>query len=108
MDLCFSEKWSKDAAKARAEPRDRTARNPLQQRGPQQGESRSALKTARKKIEPLKNSARLRFAQECWLPDTCAAMMTNERDVALFALAALLWYLCHACQPLAMHLSMSC
>ena len=75
--------------------------------GMQQGESRSALKTARKKIEPLKNAVRLRFAQECWLPDTCAAIMGDERDGRLFVLAALHWYRGHACQPVAMHLSMS-
>ena len=34
-------------------------------------------------------------------------MITNARDVVHFALAALDWYLSHACQPLAMYLSMS-
>ena len=67
-------------------------------------------------MQPLKNAARLRFADE-WrlleacaamrLLEACAAMIANARDVALFALAALDWYLSHACQPLAMHLSMS-
>jgi hypothetical protein len=36
---------------------------PLAQRGPQQGESRSPLKTPCEKIEPLKNAVRLRRAQ---------------------------------------------
>ena len=58
-------------------------------------------------MQPLKNAARLRFADEWRLLEACAAMIANARDVALFALAALDWYLSHACQPLAMHLSMS-
>ena len=74
--------------------------------GVYQSTGHSALKTARKNIEPLKNAARLRFAQECWLPDPCAAVITNARGDALFALAALHGYHSHACQPLAMHLSM--
>ena len=45
---------------------------------------------------------------ECWLPDKCAAVMTNERDAAIFAAAALLRYQSHACQPLAMHPRMFC
>ena len=43
-------------------------------------------------MQPLKHAARLRFAQECWLPDTCAAMMGDERDRRLFVLAAPHWY----------------
>ena len=35
-------------------------------------------------------------------------MIANARDVALFALAASIGTLSHACQPLAMYLSMSC
>ena len=60
-----------------------------------------------KKIEPLKNAARLGFADEWRLLEACAAMIAKARDVALFALAALNWYLSHVCQPLAMYLSMS-
>ena len=45
---------------------------------------------------------------ESSLADLCAAMVANARDDALFALAALHWYQSHACQPLAMHVSMPC
>ena len=45
---------------------------------------------------------------ECWLPDKCAAVVTNEPDAAIFAAAALLRYQSHACQPLAMHPRMFC
>ena len=65
--------------------------------GVYQSTAHSALKTARKNIEPLKNAARIRFAQECWLPDLCATIMGDERDGRLFALAALNWYHSHAC-----------
>ena len=105
-DLCFSEKMSKDAAKARATPRLRMPCGPLARRGPETDQSRSALKIRCKNLEPLKNAARLRFAQECWLPDSCAAVITTARGDALFALAALHGYHSNACQPLAMHLSM--
>ena len=105
-DLCFSEKMSKDDSKARATPQPFTPCGPLAQRGRQAVAPSSALKIPCKKIEPLKSAARLRFAQECWLPDPCAAVITNARGDALFALAALHGYHSHACQPLAMHLSM--
>ena len=75
--------------------------------GVYQSTGHSALKTARKKIEPLKNCARLRFAGESSLTNPHATIMVAMRGDALFALAALRWYLCHAYQPLAMHLSMS-
>ena len=67
---------------------------------------RSAQKIPYKKIELLKNAARLRFAHECWLSNPCAVVITTARGDALFALAALHWYRSHACQPVAMHLSM--
>ena len=54
------------------------------------------------------NAARLGFADDWRLLKACAAMIANACDVALFALAALDWYLSHACQHLAMYLSMSC
>ena len=88
-DLCFSDKMSKDDSKARATPQPFTPCGPLAQRGRQAVAPSSALKILCKKIEPLKNCARLRFAQECWLPDTCAAIMGDERDGRLFVLAAL-------------------
>ena len=52
----------------------------------------SWLKVPCKKIEPLKNCARLRFAQECWLPDKCAAVISDEPGDRLLALVAHLWY----------------
>ena len=50
--VCFSERMSKPRAKARAVPRHCMAHDALAQRGPQQGESRSPLKTPRENIEP--------------------------------------------------------
>ena len=76
-------------AKARAVPRHCMAHDALAQRGPQQGESRSPLKTPCEKIGPLKNAVRLRRAQESSSHDTPAATMDNERDDALIALAVL-------------------
>ena len=80
---------SKPRAKARAVPRHCMAHDALAQRGPQQGESRSPLKTPCEKIGPLKNAVRLRRAQESSSHDTPAATMDNERDDALIALAVL-------------------
>ena len=40
-------------------------------------------------MQPLKNAARLGFADEWRLLEACAVMIANARDVALFALAAL-------------------
>ena len=65
------------------------AHDALAQRGPQQGESRSPLKTPCENIGPLKNAVRLRRAQESSSHDTPAATMDNERDDALIALAVL-------------------
>ena len=81
---------------------------PLAQRGRQAVALSSALKTRLKKIEPLKNGARLRFEAQSSLANTCAALMANARDDARFALAALHWYQSHVCQSLAMHLVMPC
>ena len=52
IDLCFSERWSRDAAKVRAEPRHRTDAAVLGKRGLYQSTAHSPLKTARKKIGP--------------------------------------------------------
>ena len=80
------EEWSKRAAKARGTPRHRTACAPLLQRELPDGQSQFPFKVRCEKIEPLKNCAAIRFAQECWLPDPCAAIMGDERDDRLFAL----------------------
>ena len=106
-DLCFSEKMSKDDSKARATPQPFMPCGLLMDSGAETGQPRPRMKIRCKNLEPLKNAARLRFAQECRLPDVCAVVITNARDVVLFALAALHGYCSHACQPLALHLSMS-
>ena len=59
-------------------------------------------------IDVPRNERGLRRQAQSSLADACAAMMANARGVALFVLAALHWYQSHACQPLAMHLSMEC
>ena len=41
------------------------------------------------------------------LLEACASLLKSVRDGRLFALAALHWYRSHACQSLALHLSMS-
>ena len=75
----------------------------------ERGEKRFSLRGfVGKNLAPLTSAARLGFAQVCWLADPRAAMMVTSRDDALFALAALHWYQSHACQPLAMHVSMPC
>jgi hypothetical protein len=70
-------------------PRHCMAHDALAQRGPQQGESRSPLKTPCEKIEPLKNAVRLRRAQASSRHDTSTAAMDMERNDALTALAVL-------------------
>ena len=67
-------------------PRHCMAHDALAQWGPQQGESRSPLKTPCEKMGPLKNAVRLRRAQASSSHDTPVATMDNERDDALIAL----------------------
>ena len=105
-DLCFSDKMSKDDSKARAMPQPFMLCGLLMHSGAETGQPRPRIKIRCKKIELLKNAARLRFAHECWLSAPCAVVITTARGDALFALAALHWYRSHACQPVAMHLSM--
>ena len=63
----------------------------------------SAMKIA----SAVRHQPRLEFGDRSSTQKTDAAMMADERNIAPFALAALRWYLRHAYQPLAMHLSMS-
>ena len=84
----MSKRWPK----ARAAPRHRTARILLVQRAVVPVVAYCASKVPCEKIEPLKNCACLRFAQECWLTHTCAAVMGDERYDRLGALLALCWY----------------
>ena len=61
----------------------------LVQPGVQQGLSESRLKTPCEKLARLKNAACLRRAQASSLDSTPTAMLDNERNDALIALAVL-------------------
>ena len=74
--------------------------------GVYQSTAHSALKTARKKIAPLTNAARIRFAQALQLTDPHTRMVVAARSVALFGLADLGLGKCKACQRLAMQPSL--
>ena len=87
-------------------PRHRTDAAVLGKSGVYQSTGHSALKTARKKIAPLTNAARLRFALSQLLTNPHARMVVAARGDALFGLADLGLGKCEACQRLAMHLSM--
>ena len=75
--------------KARVVPRHCMPRDALVQSGLHKDEYRSRLKTACKKLAPLKNAARIRRAQASSLHHTPAATMGNGRQDALIALAVL-------------------
>ena len=94
--------------KARAVPQRVTGAGVPGQPGLGHLTTRSRTKVPRRSVVVLKSRSIIRWQAQSSLANTCAAVMTNERDAALFALAALLQYPGHACQPPAMHPRMFC
>ena len=68
-------------------PRHLMVRYPHAQPGPEEGQSRSPLKVPCKKLEPLKNAARIRLRSQVSLNDTDAARLVAGRGDARFVLA---------------------
>ena len=91
---------SKDAAKARPEPRHCTGAPSLTQRAAPISVLCCPLKVWCKHLAPLMSAARLRFAQRCSAHTTDAANLLAGRGGGLFARAARGWCRRQASRPL--------